>query len=220
MAKTVFGKSVRVDLKETIEPKATALIVVDMQNDFCAPGGHYVKYGKNVEQTNRIIEPLAALIEASRDRGVLIVYVQNTQNRSGSYSAPATIALLLKRWNNDESRTLFTIDGTWGHQVVDRLRPGERDMIVKKHRPSAFVGTDLDQILRAAGRETIIVSGVVTEGCVESTARDGWLRDYYVVVAEDCIASSTPELHEAQLKLMREIYHFVVPSNELMRTWG
>lgn len=171
MAKMVFGKSVRVDLQETIEPEATALIVVDMQNDFCTPGGHYDKYGKNVEQTNRIIEPLATLIEASRDRGVLVVYVQNTQNRSASYSAPATIALSLKRWNNDESRALLTIDGTWGHRVVDRLKPGERDMIVRKHRPSAFVGTDLDQILRAAGRETIIVSGVVTQRAASSRPR-------------------------------------------------
>jgi nicotinamidase-related amidase len=218
MSKKILGKSIYQDLREAVRPEITALIVVDMQNDFCAKGGHYDRCGKNVDYAAVMIPRLAELIRKGREAGVLVVYIQNTQLENGAYFSPATIAHHLKRWK-DPSKICYTFEGTWGHRVVDDLSPEKDDMIVRKHRPSAFAGTDLDQVLRSAGKETIIVTGVITEGCVESTARDGWLRDYYVVIAEDCIASATPELHEAQLKLMKEIYHFVTPSDQIRSVW-
>lgn len=216
--KKIFGKNVNLDLQETIKPEVSALIIIDMQNDFCSNGGHYDKYGKNIDDMENIIPNLSRLIHHARERGILVIYIQNTQISSGAYLSPSTIAHMLKRWK-DESKLYYTLEGTWGHQIIDDIKPQETDLIVKKHRPSAFVGTDLDMILRSTGKETIIITGVITEGCVESTARDGWLRDYYVVIAEDCIASSTPELHNAQLKIMKEIYHFVIPSKELLEMW-
>jgi nicotinamidase-related amidase len=218
MGKELFGKKIRVTLQETIKPEDTALIIVDMQNDFCSEKGHYGRCGKDLRLTEGITPNLSRLIRRARERGVLLIYVQNTQLPNGAYLSPATVATLLKRWG-DDSKLSYTLEGTWGHQVIDAIKPEPTDLIVKKHRPSAFLGTDLDLILRGFGISTIIVTGVVTEGCVESTARDGWLRDYYVVIAEDCIGSSVPELHEAQLKLMKHLYHFVVPSEDLMRAW-
>ena len=218
MAQRICGKNVNLDLKETIRPEGSALIIVDMQNDFCSKGGHYDKCGKRLDDIQKIIPNLSRLIHQARERGVSVIYVQNTQLSSGTYLSPSTIAHMLKRWK-DESRLYYTLEGTWGHQVIDSIKPQGMDLIVKKHRPSAFTGTDLDMTLRSMGKETIMMTGVITEGCVESTAREGWLRDYYVVVAEDCIGSSSPELHDAQLRIMKETYHFVVPSEELLRTW-
>ena len=218
VAKKIFGKNVNLDLDETIKPEASALIIVDMQNDFCSKGGHYDKCGKNLDAIKEIIPNVSRLIHHARERGVLIVYIQNTQSSNGAFLSSPAIAHMLKRWK-DESSLSYTLEGTWGHQIIDGMKPQEGDFIVKKHRPSAFVGTDLDMILRSMGKGTIIVTGVITEGCVESTARDGWLRDYYVVVSEDCIGSGSPELHDAQLKIMKETYHFVVPSKELLRKW-
>jgi len=218
MGKQVFGKNVKLTLQETIKPEDTALIIVDMQNDFCSEKGHYDRCGKDITLSKKMTPNLAKLIRKARERGVLLIYVQNTQLPNGAYLSPAAVATLLKRWG-DESELSYTLEGTWGHQVIDAIKPEPTDLTVKKHRPSAFVGTDLDLILRGSGISTIIVTGVVTEGCVESTARDGWLRDYYVVIAEDCIGSSVPDLHEAQLKLMKHLYHFVVPSEDLMRAW-
>ena len=218
MAKKMFGKNVYLDLQETIKPEASAVIIIDMQNDFCSKGGHYDKCGKNLDDMRKIVPNLSRLILRAKERGILVIYVQNTQLSNGAYLSPSAIAHMLKRWK-DESKISYTLEGTWGHQIIDDLTPQATDLIIKKHRPSAFVGTDLDMILRGNNKETIIITGVVTEGCVESTARDGWLRDYYVVVSEDCIGSNSPELHDAQLKIMKEIYHFVIPSKELLQRW-
>jgi nicotinamidase-related amidase len=216
MSKEIFGKDIKWTIQETVNAKDSALIVVDMQNDFCSDKGHYGRSGKDLSEIKQMIPHVSKLIQGARGKGVLIIYVQNTQLSNGAYLSPAAIAAMLKRWG-DEAKLLYTIEGTWGHQIIDEIKPEPMDLIVKKHRPSAFVGTDLDLILRSLGKSTIIVTGVITEGCVESTARDGWLRDYYVVMAEDCIASSTPELHRAQLEIMKQIYHFVIPSDEILR---
>jgi nicotinamidase-related amidase len=217
-SRKVLGKDIKLDLEETASPKTSALIVVDMQNDFCTKGGHYEKAGKNLNQIQSIIPQLSKLIHTAREYGIPVIYVQNTQIPGGSYLSPPAIAHLLARWK-DESNILYTLEGTWGHQIIEDIKPERTDFIVKKHRPSAFAGTDLDLILRSSGVDTIIVTGVVTEGCVESTARHGWLKDYYVVIAEDCVASSTAELYRAQMKLMKKIYHFVVPAKKLITTW-
>jgi nicotinamidase-related amidase len=218
MGKNILGKLVYLELEEVVRPERTVIVVIDMQNDFCTPGGHYDRCGRNISYADRIAPHIAGLILKARELNVPVIYVQNTGTTEGAYFAPATVAHYLKRWK-DESKICFTIDKTWGHEVIQSLKPKEKDLMVKKHRPSAFTGTDLDQIIRSSGRETIIITGVVTEGCIESTAREGWLRDYYIVIAEDCIGSSKPDLHEAQLKLMKEIYHFVVSSAEILFVW-
>ncbi len=202
-----------------IEPKLSALIIIDMQNDFCREDGHYGKCGRNLEDIKKIIPNLHRLINEARRRGVLIVYIQNTQLPNGASLSPPIIANMLKRWK-EESKLSYTVDGTWGQEIIEDLKPEKNDLIVKKYRPSAFTGTNLDMILRSCLKETVIIGGVVTEGCVESTARDALMKDYYVVIAEDCIASASPITHENQLKVMKEIYHFVVPSTEILNIWS
>lgn len=218
MGKIIFGKDVNITLEEIVKIEDSALIIIDMQNDFCSTGGHYERCGRNIDPIKGIVPNLTRLIANARMRGVLIIYIQHTQLPNAVYLSPAVIAHKLKRLG-DESRLDYTLEGTWGHQIIDSIKPQQKELIVKKHRASAFVGTDLDLILRSLGKKTIIVTGVITEGCVESTARDGWLRDYYVVVVEDCIASNVPDLHDAQLKIMKYIYHSVIPSKELLKVW-
>ena len=218
MGKEIFGKNVNLTLEDTIEPNHCALIIIDMQNDFCSKGGHYDKCGKNLATIKRMIPKLSTLIRNAREQGVLIIYVQNTLLTNGAHLSSSVIAHMLKRWG-DESKLLYTLKGTWGHKIIDDIKPQEMDLIVEKNRPSAFTGTNLDLILRSTGKRTIIITGVITEGCVEFTARDGWLRDYYVVIVEDCIASCTPEFHKAQMKIMKHIYHFIIPSREGLKIW-
>jgi nicotinamidase-related amidase len=90
--------------------------------------------------------------------------------------------------------------------------------VVKKHRSSAFVHTNLDKILRVNGIETVIVCGVVTQGCVESTVRDASFYDYYVVLVEDCVATTSHQLHEASLLVMKSRYD-VVAAEALISFW-
>lgn len=219
MAEKVLGKEIYRSLEETVKPEHTALVVVDMQNDYCSDGGHWTKMGKDIAPIKAIIPSLSRLIDGAREASVPVIYLQNTHVSDGAYLSPSYIAHMLKRWDN-EAQLLYTLDGTWGHEIYAQIKPEEKDLVVKKHRPSGFFGTDLDLILRNANRKTIVVTGVVTEGCVESTARDGWMRDYYVAIAADCVASSRPDLHNAQLTLMNQIYHFVISTKEILRTWG
>jgi ureidoacrylate peracid hydrolase len=219
MPKKILGKEIYRSLEETVKPEHTALVVVDMQNDFCSDAGHWAKMGKDIAPIKAIISNLSRLIGGAREAGVPVIYLQNTQVSTGAYLSPSYIAHMLKRWDN-ETQLLYLLDGSWGHEIYAQIKPQEKDFVVKKHRPSGFFATDLDLILRNATMKTIVVTGVVTEGCVESTARDGWMRDYYVVIPADCVASSKQELHNAQLTLMSEIYHFVTSTEELLKVWG
>jgi ureidoacrylate peracid hydrolase len=90
--------------------------------------------------------------------------------------------------------------------------------VVKKWRSSAFVGTNLDMVLRCNGIKTLVVTGDVTQGCVESTARDASFHDYYVVVLEDCVATYEHDLHEASLKVLRTRVD-VTPSGDVLKIW-
>lgn len=89
---------------------------------------------------------------------------------------------------------------------------------MRKWRSDSFLKTNLDMVLRAHSVQTVIVTGVVTQGCVESTARAAAFRDYYVVVAEDCVATYDRELHEASLKVLRTRVD-VAPSDQILRVW-
>jgi ureidoacrylate peracid hydrolase len=98
----------------------------------------------------------------------------------------------------DENGSLLCEEGTWGAEWYEIL-PEPGDAIVTKHRFSAFIGTDFDLILRAKGIESLILTGTRTNVCVESTARDAFMMDYYVVVLSDCTASGSEEAHQRGL---------------------
>ena len=112
----------------------------------------------------------------------------------------------------------YTIDGTAGHQFLEGFEPLDGEFVVKKHRSSAFFGTDLDMILRSNQISTLVVTGLTTEGCVESTARDGLFNDYYVVIPEDCVASDDRAQHDASMLLMRNRFD-ISSLDEISSCW-
>ena len=112
----------------------------------------------------------------------------------------------------------YTVDGSEGQAIVDELAPEPDDLIVKKYRSSGFWGTNLDLLLRSNGIKSVVMTGATTEGCVESTARDAMFNDYYVVVAEDCVASDDPAQHEASLLLMRHRFD-IATAEEIVALW-
>jgi nicotinamidase-related amidase len=112
----------------------------------------------------------------------------------------------------------YTVPGTAGHEFVPELRPGDGELVVRKHRSSAFWGTDLEQLLRSNGIKSVVVGGCTTEGCVESTARDAMFSDHYVVIAEDCVASDDKAQHEASMFLMRHRFDLAT-ADEIAAVW-
>jgi nicotinamidase-related amidase len=113
----------------------------------------------------------------------------------------------------------YTIPGTPGHAFSREFTPLESELVVRKYRSSGFWGTNLNMLLRSNGIKTVVVGGCTTEGCVESTARDAMFNDYYVVIAEDCVASDDKAQHEASMLLMRHRFD-IAGGDEIKRIWA
>ena len=208
---------IRSSLADKCSPAVAALVVVDMVNDFVHPRGlTAIRSGRSVEAGRAAIDPIRMLAVAARAAGIPVVHVQHSTLPDGaSHSGP---------WIDARGRAThrsldICLDGTWGRQVVDELAPEDGDLVVKKHRYSGFARTGLDRILRDRGRETIVVCGVSTNVCVESTARRGFDLDYYVVIPEDACASWNSELHEAALETARHRYAVVCSTSDVISIW-
>jgi nicotinamidase-related amidase len=210
----VNGKLVCETLAEVVAPRRTALLVVDVQNDYCAPGGVLEREGGDISMTRAVVPNVIRTVDAARRHGVKVVWVQQTSLPGGASDSPAWI--YMKRRNGLHADRC--VDGSWGQRFVDGLCPEGNEPIVKKHRSSGFVGTNLDLVLRSNRIETTVVIGVMTEGCVESTARDAAFYDYYVVLTSDCMASDVLTWHEASLTTMGG-RHDIVSSHEIRELW-
>jgi nicotinamidase-related amidase len=218
---TIENKLVYTTLDELVQARHTALVVVDMQNDFCKPGWAFDRLGIDLSMYPPMLPRLARLLAGARDAGVPVVYIQMTTLPGRRSDSPAQLRFNMRLHLASHQATeplLYTIEGTPGQAIISELEPQPGDLVVRKYRSSAFWGTNLDMLLRSNGIETVIMTGCTTEGCVESTARDALFNDYYVVIAEDCVASDDPRQHDASLFLMRHRFD-VVTSDDILAVW-
>lgn len=217
----VNGKQVFTELAELVDPRHAALLVVDMQRDFCAPGGAFERLGIPISMYHPMIPRLVRLVEGARSAKVLIVYVLMTVLPGRASESPAQIRFNMRmHLSQAEGEPLrYTEDGSEGQKLIEELTVEDGDLVVKKYRSSAFWGTNLDMLLRSNGIQTVVVSGCTTEGCVESTARDAMFNDYYVVIADDCVASDDREQHDASMLLMRNRFD-IAGSEQILREWS
>jgi nicotinamidase-related amidase len=168
-----------------------------------------------------MIPRLARLLRSAREVGTTVIFIQMTVLAGRRSESPAQIRFNMRMHLQDRGPLKplwYTIDGSQGQEIIPELAPAEGDLAVRKYRSSAFWGTNLDMLLRSNGLKTLVMTGCTTEGCVESTARDALFNDYYVVMAEDCVASDDREQHEASLLLMRHRFD-VVASGDVISTW-
>jgi nicotinamidase-related amidase len=212
---TVEGKDVCTELAELADPGRAALVLVDMQQDFVAPDGAFASLGIDLSMYAPVRPRLAGLLAAARQHRVLVVHIQNTALAGRMSDSPAQIRFNLRMHQGarDGGPPLqYTVPGTPGHAFVPDLAPRPGELVVAKYRSSGFWGTNLDLLLRSNGIETVIMTGCTTEGCVESTARDAMFCDYYVVIAEDCVASDDKAQHDAAMLLMRHRFDLATAS--------
>jgi ureidoacrylate peracid hydrolase len=200
-------------LPERIAPAHTAILVVDMQNDFCAEGG-YIHRTRNADMSESpaLAERINALVHAGRTGGATVVWIQaNYEPRFLSAQA------IIKR-EERQPGLVCCAGGSWGWQFFG-VAPAPDDIVIEKHSFSAFFGTELDRLLRFRGIKTLIMTGVATNTCVESTLRDGFFLGYYIVLAEDCCNSAARHLHQGTLDNVRASFGDVVKSDEITRHW-
>jgi ureidoacrylate peracid hydrolase len=198
-------------------PQHTALLVVDVQNDFCAKEGAYGKIGADLSMVKEMVPRLSSFIEEARKIGFLVVFIRNNYNSSDNwYLSDSWLEQAERRRRGLYVDIPMCVQDSWGADFY-LLKPRRNEPIVTKHRFDAFEGTDLDLILRSKGIKTIILTGFATNVCVETTARRGFVKDYYVIVLRDLVASDSREMHEAALKNLDMYFGQVLNSNELVQ---
>ena len=179
--------------------RSTAVVVVDMENDFCVDGGAMVLPGYE-----RLIAPQLAVIEAARAAGAPIIFVTDMHRPQQ------------RRDREFLKRVPHCLEGSWGAQVVDALKPRSDDIYVVKRRYSAFFGTDLDLTLRDLEVDSLIVMGVVTNICVRSTVHDAFFLGYRAFIPEDCVAATTAREQASSLYDLSTHYCWVSDSQTIV----
>lgn len=209
------------DLPKILDPAHTALLIIDMQNDFCLPEGKFAQSGRDCSATEQIIPTCRRLLDAARSANVLVVHIQQStlpgcQSDNGGWLAFKT--------RDGKSPTYATVN-TWGWEHVESLKPrndGEDgrffEPVVMKFRPDAFLHTQLDLILQANGVESVVCCGCTTEGCVLATVMGAAFHNYYTCVAEDAVATSVDGAQEHALWLMKKRY-LVRTTNTIIDQW-
>ena len=218
-------------LSELVDPKHTALLIIDVQKDYFEKGGVYDKHGRSFIRGRDILGKIRTLAREARASGVPVFYSIEAHLPGHMSDGPPMTYRLMKAYNTKDPPE-SAIEGSWGQEIVDDIKPVEGDIIVKKTRTSAFFGTNLDGLLKMRGIETILAAGVVTEGCVYLTAWHAVMLDYMAVVLKDCCDTwtrvyastseaepETPEEREAEtLRRMQRIME-VVTSDEIIKIW-
>lgn len=201
-------------MKQILEPKHTALLIVDVQNDFCSEGGFFAKDGSRILGGTELVHKLRSVLQRAREVGVLPVYIQYTHLKSGRSDSPAWRRA---RYSTAEGSD-YCVQGTWGHEIIADLKPLEQEPVIQKFRGCAFINTGLNNILHSQSIQTTVITGLVTEGCAFDTACGATANDYFVVVVSDCLGSYEQELYDAALTILRKRYD-VVSSRELVELW-
>jgi len=197
---------------ERWDPRWSALLVVDVQNDFVSPKGSAAQRGDDVSAAVAMVPRLIRLIDEARRVGLTVVYIKTTH---GEWTdTPSWI------YRKSQQKVLNTCrEGTWGAEFYEGISPRPTERVVIKHRYSAFINTDLNTVLKAKGIESVLTTGVATNVCVETTTRDAYMFDYYVTMVGDCSAAYDPKLHESTLENIRRHFGLAANSDEIMQTW-
>jgi ureidoacrylate peracid hydrolase len=197
-----------------------ALLVIDMQNGFCSPGGSYEEYGSHIgadlKAYMQIVPNVARVIAACRELKIPVFYSQQVREASG-IDLFTRLHLIIPKRRAEFLRIPACVFGTWDAAIIDELRPAEGDHIVVKRRDSAFQDTELDLWLRSSYVDTIICTGVDTAICVENTLTDGFNMGYDVILVEDATASSWEEIGRATLMKVRGSYGWVLKTDQLIK---
>jgi len=205
------GRSYRFD------PAATALMVIDMQRDFLAPGGLCHSQGEDIGRLRPIVPRIQGVLEATRRQKLHVIHTRE------GFAPDLSDLSALRRTRNSVGRPgplgHFLIRGEAGHDFIDELKPAPSEQVVDKPGFGAFFRTTLEADLRKAGVTHLLLTGVTTQCCVHSTLREAVDRGFYCLVLEDCCAAFDPALHAAALAIMQgegHLFGWIAGSDDLL----
>lgn len=210
----IYGKLVCETLEEVLYPEWCAVLPIDLQNDFMHSHGKVAMAGGDVSEMVKLLPRAVEFLNRSRKLGVRIVHVRIVDLPNGESDSPAW----LRAKGLISGVSEFAVEGTWGADYSEGCEPKPGELVVTKHRSSAFVGTNLDLILKANQVKTVVIIGEQTPGCVEATYRDAAYYDFYNVLVEDCVAARDRELHDASIKIQKA-RHDVCTMEQVFSIW-
>ena len=209
-----------------IELNRTAVIVVDMLNDFGHPDGMFARAGVDISGMQAAVAPTAAVLAAARQAGVKVVYLKMAYRAdlsdAGAPGGPnrvkqAPMGIGEQTAAPDGTTGRLMIRDTWNTDIVDGLTPETGDAVIYKHRFSGFYETELHELLQRSNIEYLVFTGGTTSVCVESTMRDAFYRDYYCLLLEDCTAEPIGQAnHDASLHLLGRVFGWTCRSQDLL----
>ena len=206
-------------LRDKVDPGHAALLIVDVQNDFCAEGGAMHREGRDLTLVKQMIPRLERLIEAARAAQVPCVWIRNVYNTGPNhYLSEVWLEQAKRRRNGAYVQYPVCEPGAWNGDFF-QVRPRPDEVIVTKHRYGAFENTDLDLVLRSNRIKSVIITGVATNVCCETTARQAFMKDYYVLFTSDCCATYSQAQHDATLFNIDQFFGQVVTSDEITACW-
>jgi len=209
----------------TMSPAATALLLIDFQRDFLAPGGFGELLGNDVSLLARAVEPAAAVLAAARAAGMLVVHTREGHRPDLSDCPPAKLARgrLDTGIGSPGPNGRILVRGENGHDIVDEVAPLPGEVVLDKPGKGSFYATDLELILRNHSIRSLIVTGVTTEVCVHTTVREANDRGFECLVLSDCVGSYFPEFQDVGLRMIaaqRGIFGWVGRSEDLLFELG
>ncbi len=202
----------------------TGLLIIDMQNDFCHPEGYLSFRAPDITLLQKPIEPLQQVLKSCRSLGMTIMHTREGHRPDLSDCPPSKLGKnrSIKHGIGDDGPLgKFLIRGSRSHDFIEELHPEPGEIVIDKPGTGAFYATDLDLILHTRGITHLIIGGVASHVCVQSTIREASDRGYWNLILEDCCAASVPEFHETTMEMIKYgggIFGQVSNSNTLLQT--
>lgn len=205
----------------TFDLASTALVIIDMQRDFCEPGGFGETLGNDVSLLRAVIPPLRAVLAAARAAGLTVIHTREGHRPDLSDCPPAKLnrGNPTLRIGDPGPKGRILVRGEYGHDIIDELAPLPGELVVDKPGKGSFHGTSFGAELTARGITSLVVTGVTTEVCVHTTVREANDRGYECLVLSDCVGSYFPEFQRVGLAMIAAqggIFGWVAPSSALL----
>jgi ureidoacrylate peracid hydrolase len=213
-----------------IDTEKTAVVVVDMQNDFGSSRGMFDRAGIDITDIAALVEPIGRVLDYARRVGLRVFYLKMAFRPDLSDAGHPHSPIWVKHIPLDAGATVDAPDGqpsrllirdTWNTDIVAELTPHADDVVVYKNRNGGFHGTDLERLLRQLQIETLILVGATTSVCVETTVREAVARDFHCVVLEDCVAEPigaglARSNHDATIQVLELLFASISDSSSVL----
>lgn len=195
-----------------IDPKTTAVVLIEYQNDFTTQGGVLHDAVSEVMDQTKMLANTQDVVQAARSAGATVMHAPITFAEGYNEISDHPYGILKGVVDGNAF-----VKGSWGAAIVDELTPAEGDIVIEGKRGlDTFASTNLDFILRSKGIQTLVLGGFLTNCCVESTMRSGYENGYQVITLQDCVAATSPEEHDNALKYDYPMFSTPVPAADFI----